>query len=209
MAPELFSEDAKPSTEADMYAFGMVVYEVITGARPYGQRKLMEIPALTIHGLKPSRPEDPMPIGFGQGTWEFAERCWDGNRTQRPLARAALEHFERVAKSSTIVDPGPTIRIQPTGGAPSRRENSSRNLCEYRRPSTKPLSNPPKARLFAPQTNRPARLQQAVFSTRVLVSERSVAAPLLPANGGPGLLDRMRRRLNPVYRLGSSLQGDT
>jgi len=137
MAPELFSEDAEPSTEADMYAFGIVVYEVITGARPYGQRKLMEIPVLTVHGFRPSRPEDPMPIGFGQGTWEFAERCWDENRTQRPLARAALEHFERVAKTSTIVDPGPTIRIRGlAGGAPSRLENSSRNLCEYRRPST-------------------------------------------------------------------------
>jgi len=75
MAPVLFSEDAKPSAEADMYAFGMVVYEVITGARPYGQRMLTEIPALTVHGLRPSRPEDPTPIGFGQGTWEFVRRC--------------------------------------------------------------------------------------------------------------------------------------
>ena len=50
MAPVLFSEDAKPSAEADMYAFGMVVYEVITGARPYGQRMLTEteISALTV-----------------------------------------------------------------------------------------------------------------------------------------------------------------
>ena len=139
MAPELFSEDAKPSTEADMYAFGMVVYEVITGARPYGQRKLLEIPVLTVRGLRPSRPEDPMPVGFGQGTWEFAERCWDENQTQRPSARAALEHFERVAKTSTVVDPGPTIRIRgPAGEATSRLENSSRNFCEYRGSSTAP-----------------------------------------------------------------------
>lgn len=71
------------------------------------------------------------------------------------------------------------------------------------------LSNSPKARLFAPPTNRPARLQQAVFATRVLVDEGSVAAPLLPANGGPGLLDRMRRSFNPVHRLGASPQDDT
>jgi serine/threonine protein kinase len=139
MAPELFSEDAKPSIKADMYAFGMVVYEVITGARPYGQRKLMEIPVLTVQGLRPSRPEDPMPTGFGQGTWEFAERCWNENQTQRPSARAALGHFTRVAETSTVVDPGPTIRIhEPAAEPPSRLENSSRNLCECRGPRTAP-----------------------------------------------------------------------
>ena len=65
------------------------------------------------------------------------------------------------------------------------------------------------ARLFAPQTNRSARLQQVVFATRVLVSEGSAAAPLLPVNGEPSLLDRMRRRFNPARRLGPSPQGGT
>ena len=89
-----------------MYAFGMVVYEVITGS------VLM----------------DPTPIGFGRGSWEFAERFWDENRRQCPSARAALERSERVAKTSTIVDPGPTIR--KPGRGPPRLENSCRNLCE-------------------------------------------------------------------------------
>ena len=40
--------DAEPSKEVDMYAFGTVVYEVITGAHPYGERKLVEIPVLTV-----------------------------------------------------------------------------------------------------------------------------------------------------------------
>ena len=137
MAPELFSTDAEPSKEVDMYAFGMVVYEVITGARPYGKRKLMEIPVLTVRGLRPSKPDDPIPAGFGQGTWEFAERCWDEDQTERPSARAALKHFERVAKTSTIVEAGLAIQIrEPAGGAASRLEGSSRNLCECHGPST-------------------------------------------------------------------------
>ena len=134
-----------------MYAFGMVVYEVIAGTRPYGKRRLMEIPMLTGRGLRPSRPDGPMPTGFRRGTWEFAERCWDENRTQRPSATAALEHFEKVAKTSTVVDPGPTIRIhEPADEAPSRLENSSRGLCEYHRPSTHPLSNSTPSRTVCP-----------------------------------------------------------
>ena len=151
MAPELFSGDSKPSKEADMYAFGMVVYEVIAGTRPYGKRRLFEIPMLTGQGLRPSRPDDPMPTGFCQGTWEFVERCWDENQTERPSARAALEHFKQVAKISTFVDPGPTIRIdEPAGETPSRLENSSRGLCEYRGPSTHPLSNSTPSRTVCP-----------------------------------------------------------
>ena len=115
--------DAKPSKEVDMYAFGIVVYEVITGTRPYGKRKLMEIPSLTVQGLRPSKPEDPMPAGFGQGTWEFAERCWDEDQTERPSARAALEHFERVARTSTVVGAGLAIRVrEAAGGAAQTRE---------------------------------------------------------------------------------------
>ena len=120
-----------------MYAFGMVVYEVIMGVRPYGQRKLVELPLLTIKGLRPSRPEGTMPIGFGQGTWEFAEQCWSGDRTQRPTAGAALEHFERVAKTSTVVDPGPAIPIHgPAGEAPFKLDSSSRSFCKRHERST-------------------------------------------------------------------------
>ena len=129
MAPELFSENAQASIEADMYAFGMVVYEVITGTPPFARRKMVELPMLTIQGSRPLRPGDPVPIGFGQGTWEFAERCWDGDPNRRPTASAALEHFERVSRTSTVVDPGPTIPVDEP--AYPRLERNSRGLCEW------------------------------------------------------------------------------
>ena len=211
MAPELFSTNAEPSKQADMYAFGMVIYEVITGARPYGKRKLVELRLLTTQGLRPCKPEDPMPIGFGQGTWEFAERCWEENRTKRPSAREALDHFERVARTSTVVGPGLTIR-EPVGEVPPRPENSSRNLCEYRGLDVVYRLTTLQARLFIPSTNRPAVLQQATYATRALVSNGDVAIPLPPANREPNLLGRMRRRLSllrPAHRLVASSQGGT
>lgn len=137
MAPELFLEGAKHSKEADMYAFGIVVYEVVTGARPFTQRRMVEFPLLTTGGSRPNRPEDPVTIGFGQGTWEFAEKCWDGNLERRPTATDALEHFERVAKTSKVVDPGPVIPgYDPADVTPPRPDSSSRNFCECHRHHT-------------------------------------------------------------------------
>ena len=129
MAPELISPGGKVSKEADMYAFGMVIYEVIAGTHPYRRRKMWDIPMLTIQGSRPSRPEASESAGFDPGTWEFAERCWDENPTQRPSAGAALEHFERVARTSTTVDPGPAIWI---------RELPSPDFCECPGSSTVP-----------------------------------------------------------------------
>jgi serine/threonine protein kinase len=112
MAPELFYEGAELSKEADIYAFGITVYEVITEARPFGRRR-MDLPfPPTIRGIRPYKPEDPIAIGFGEGTWEFVERCWDGNWERRPTAREALMHFKCVARTSTTVDPGPLVPLR-------------------------------------------------------------------------------------------------
>ena len=116
MAPELFSEGAKPSKEVDIYTFGILVYEVVTGARAFEPRRAEELLPPIPMSIRPHRPEDPVAIGFGQGTWEFAEKCWNGNREKRPTAREALEHFKRVVRTSIAVDPGPKVPVYGAAG---------------------------------------------------------------------------------------------
>lgn len=93
-----------------MYAFGMVVYEVIMGALPFDST--MSLPKFALQSSRPPRPEDPVGIGFGQGTWEFIERCWDKDPGRRPTAREALEHFDCAARTSAVVDPGTMIPVR-------------------------------------------------------------------------------------------------
>ena len=137
MAPELYSKGAKASKEADMYAFGMLVYEVITGSRPFEHHRVVALPALTIQGSRPHRPEDPVAMGFGQGMWDFVEKCWDKNPKLRPSATEALNHFKRAARTSTDVDPGPTVPIHEP--AHPKAESSSINLCEFNCPTAFPF----------------------------------------------------------------------
>ena len=118
MAPELFSQGTRASKQADIYAFGIVVYEVITGTYPFDA-------ATSLQGSRPPRPEDPVGVGFGQGTWEFVERCWDEDPGQRPTAREALEHFEYISRNSRKVDPGPMMPVSES--VRCRSEGSSEN----------------------------------------------------------------------------------
>ena len=133
MAPELFQKSAKPSQEADIYAFGMVVYEVVTGTRPFKRHKMVELPVLTTQGSRPTKPEDPVAVGFGSGTWEFIEKCWDQSCEERPTAGAAVEHFERVAATSRDVDPGPVLRLDAVDdGTFPMADDSLKSICECR-----------------------------------------------------------------------------
>lgn len=131
MAPELFRKDSKPSQEADIYAFGMVVYEVVTGTRPFRQYKMVELPVLTTQGLRPTKPEDSVVVGFGPGTWEFIEKCWDQRCEGRPTAGEAVEHFERIAVTSTDIEPGPVLWPDAVDDETSfPTDDSLQSICE-------------------------------------------------------------------------------
>ena len=111
MAPELWN--GKHTKEADIYAFGMVVYEVVTGIYAFGQRRSAQRRSSSSTRRRPDKPEDPAASGFGDGTWEFIERCWDEDPKNRPPASGALKHFKRVAATSRVVGPSSIPPAQP------------------------------------------------------------------------------------------------
>lgn len=127
MAPELFQQDAKCTTEADMFAFGTAVYEVVTGAQVFGGRRKVRAPLSPSARRKPERPSDPAAGGFGQGTWEFMEGCWEENPGRRPTAGEAVKHFERVAETSKPVDRSPAPLIQRTDSETDSELDDSRS----------------------------------------------------------------------------------
>jgi len=212
MAPELYRGD-NPSKSTDIYAFGIVIYEVVTGARPFGQRGFMELPLLTAEGWRPPRLEDTVAM-FGEGTWEFIEKCWDENSEQRPTAGEALEHFKRVAATSTDVNPGPVPSVRGTVVARSSRpDDTSRSFREYLRcyglDIVSPLTTPlPQVEFFLTtasmiRTGFDRHLSLRVYS---LILGAPYLSSLSPPDK-PDLLDRMRRGIRssrPAFLLSSS-----
>lgn len=122
MAPELMYpskfnlHNPHLSREVDIYAFGMSIYEVVTGVRPFvaeGMRK-EELMFVVIEGGRPAKPANAEAIGFGNGVWDLMEKCWSQDRTQRPGTWDVRLRLRVAASLSSDAPPGPRIEIPLT-----------------------------------------------------------------------------------------------
>ena len=113
MAPELLAPgtfglaDSRPTQPADIYAMGMVIYEVLTGFYPFYDLNLgpFEIVLRVSAGKRPTKPGNSEGIGFGSGTWELVQECWKAQSARRPTVERVVQHLEHVSASSASVPP--------------------------------------------------------------------------------------------------------
>ncbi|KAH7916777.1 kinase-like domain-containing protein [Hygrophoropsis aurantiaca] len=92
-APEFFSSDSSrtpnPTKESDIYSFGSIMYQVLSGKIPYYNIPLESQVLLALHrGEKPKRKHSIPRI-----SWQFITDCW-GDPGLRPNAANAVEHVE-------------------------------------------------------------------------------------------------------------------
>jgi hypothetical protein len=116
MSPELLfpeefdPEDRRPTKSSDCYALGMVIYEVLSGQKPFtGYEHYTAI--VKIHqGKRPERPQGAEGRWFTEDIWNILERCWQRSPAHRPRVESVL-HCLEVSRSWTspqIVTDQPT-----------------------------------------------------------------------------------------------------
>jgi len=99
MAPELLHsarfglEKGVPSKEADVYALGMTVYQVLTGQWPFYPKREAEVVLAVVSGKRPPKPENAEEIGMTEAVWELMNECWREDRTKRPDILQVLRRF--------------------------------------------------------------------------------------------------------------------
>ncbi|RHZ85071.1 hypothetical protein Glove_71g45 [Diversispora epigaea] len=91
IAPEVLSGDEEYTKAADVYSFGIIAYEMITGFPPYPDISHDEDLAIKIcNGLRPK-----IPFHTPKLITKMIMRCWDARVTHRPTCQ---ELFDELGK---------------------------------------------------------------------------------------------------------------
>ena len=89
--PEKFGFPTRdPTRESDCYALGMVVYEILSGCRPFGADNSFDILRKVLEGERPERPQGEAGNRFNNDIWDVVERCWRTEPKERASARDVL-----------------------------------------------------------------------------------------------------------------------
>ena len=121
MAPELLVpsrfglDKCMPTREADVYAMGMVIYQVLTGATPFGKQTGPEVVIKVLGGVRPPKPTNALDIGLSDKLWKLLEGCWETEHEDRPPVRDVLARVKSAASACGI--------LSPVGGVVQRYED--------------------------------------------------------------------------------------
>src|SRR6266498_2141791 len=89
VAPEIF-QGQKYTTASDIYSFGMIMWELMTGRMPFWDKKY-DI-ELTIKICKRIRP--PIISNAPKGYVELMQECWNSDPNKRPTANYLSDIFD-------------------------------------------------------------------------------------------------------------------
>lgn len=107
--PEFGLEDGHPTKKSDIYALGMVVYEVLSGQLPFPGCKDPIVILKIMKGEHPIRPRGAKGAWFNDELWKMLEVCWKPNRDDRPDLETLLHCLEGVTPPPRPSHFSPTI----------------------------------------------------------------------------------------------------
>ncbi|EAY13731.1 TKL family protein kinase [Trichomonas vaginalis G3] len=89
MAPEMYEIDCY-SFKVDIYSYGILLWEMLTGQIPFANLKDVDILPMVINGERP-----PIPSSCPSGLAKLIKSCWDVDPNKRPSSAQIVQVFER------------------------------------------------------------------------------------------------------------------
>lgn len=89
MAPEVLMSTPTYDDKIDVYSFGIILWEILTGKVPYGEMSTANIAIFVVEqGLRPDIPENAPPR-----IRDLMTRCWNANPLNRPTMIEVLKEL--------------------------------------------------------------------------------------------------------------------
>ena len=143
LIPEAFGKnDSLPTPQADIYAFGLVIFQVceqdrrywlfygrflqiLTGEVPFRGVQLAALGYFVLGGKRPDKPENASAVGFSDALWGFTQRCWDGDMELRPKAGEVVTHLGEAVASWDGLMP-PCSQVEAVASGPEETSDSKK-----------------------------------------------------------------------------------
>ena len=130
MSPEQATADPNTDHRADLYAFGVLAYEILTGHTPFGKRSPAEL--LAAHVTEPARPIADARPNLPPALAALVMRCLQKRPADRPQsAGEILQSLDEITTPSAGTTPTGIMPPATTPSAPppaSSRAGGRRNL---------------------------------------------------------------------------------
>jgi len=102
-APELFEEHTKHMKESDVYAFGVVCFEIASRCFPWASISSASIPIILSKGRREEIPKET-PSSFSQ----LIGKCWDQNPSNRLTFSQIIEELKGMSLNVATTKIGAT-----------------------------------------------------------------------------------------------------
>lgn len=127
-SPEVLRDEASKSFQTDVYAFGITIYEVLSGRIPYFDYPSIGsmIAGVLFAGVRPpmepaSAPND---ISYSR-IWAEAARCWSDDPAERPSMVDVLLNLSDLQTEPKIKDDQMASPSRTENNSPSLRKNAA------------------------------------------------------------------------------------
>ena len=94
-APEFSDEDVAYNSKVDVYSFGVMLYEIVTGQLALRHLNQCQLMPFILRGKRPEIPDKVLPF-----TRSLIKRCWSGDPSERPsfsdIYSELVEHHFRI-----------------------------------------------------------------------------------------------------------------